>query len=65
MPQYGSGTIVYRTARTRSTQRHVHSDEDCDRLTQVDDENVLEKPLPSFPEWVPRCPDCFQRDGTG
>lgn len=60
MSQYGHGPIVYRAARTRSgSGGTLHRDRECDALAQCREDAVLEKPLPSFPEWVPRCRACF------
>lgn len=58
--QHGNGPVVFRAAHTRSRQRAIHCDRDCRHLTQVSDDNILEKPLPSvdFP-WIPKCPDCW------
>lgn len=63
MTQYGRGEIVYRAARTRSgSGGMIHKEPDCMRAVTsgVSPDNLLEKPLPSFPEWVPRCPECFE-----
>lgn len=62
MTQYGRGETVYRAARTRSGNGGlVHRDLDCSLIATsgVSMDNLLEKPLPSLPEWVPRCPECF------
>lgn len=64
MTQYGMGKLVYRMPRTKSSQRYIHRDPDCETLYKsgADPMDLLEKPLPSFTDDVPRCPECFDDD---
>ena len=59
MVQYGKGRIVYKAARTRSDKKKLHTTPYCSRLIPVDDEDILEKPLPSFSDEYPKCTECF------
>lgn len=60
------GEVGFRSTNAGGgTARRVHSRRDCEHIVDIPDSEIKERSDPTavWPDWVPRCEDCYTPDG--